>query len=80
MNKDSVDNPLEKPSCKEKKEIGVGVGGGARTVLVIVSIEEPEAGIGRPEYDGAGLGLGGKSHSLYFKVSWEDELSAAVNR
>lgn len=49
---DSVDNPWEKPGCKEKKGMGGGLGGlggCSQTVLVIAYIEEPEAGVGRPE-------------------------------
>lgn len=43
---------------------GVGsVEGCTQTALVIASIEKPEAGVGRPECDGTGLGLGVKSCS-----------------
>lgn len=60
---DSVDNPLKKPGCRERRNGGGWVGGCTQTALVIASIEKPEARVGRPEYDGAGLGLGVMSRS-----------------
>lgn len=57
MYTDSVDNTLEKPGCGERRNGRGGVEGCTQTALVIASIEKPEAGVGRPEYDGTGLGL-----------------------
>lgn len=65
MYTDSANNTLEKPGCRERRNGGGGGGveGCTQTALVIASIEKPEAGVGRPEYDGTGLGLGVKSCS-----------------
>lgn len=62
----TVQTTLWKSLVVEKEEmagVGGGVEGCTQTALVIASIEKPEAGVGRPEYDGTGLGLGVKSCS-----------------